>query len=940
MLCCVVLHNACHGSATHLTHSIHTTQSLTQQRERAMQEKERMEGMKQRLLGRDPLGIRGSAIDSNREARAFDLREVDTSREDLIQRAINEIEEEIEEELALVAEAGVDQVNWLETQRQALLAIAETKKSEGASILPTDPQFDPLLFLTLVHRNATYQELQDSTSRLSRKTDNQVERLQNLVRENFDLFIKCSEGIDIFADGQNDSNSNEGMQKLQRRFRGLDDIAESCSDQAKKSFKPLLDNTNQVRKVQSALSLLQRVAPLLQVPSLMRQHIENADFSSAVKAYRKVLVIDRDHCDVDLLKYVRTKASESAQEARSDLELILADETSSASSLLDAIRDLSELISLLDGEDADGEGNKPKSGDGKTPRAGSTKPGTFSIDRHVICVRDYPPAMACLLLQISHFRSLVEKYISTTEATVDRFFRGEGADGSSNAGNGNNSDGHSSEHSSSQRSRDKRWKIDALDARVDGTCKAVQLAKNWLPRLLQIGLATHEAEKRRIARKSRSGGNPGSESEEVATRSAFELFKTMVAPALMRLHEHAAFCALGCSNQGSTYKIGATFGRSSAERLKTILQSPLPPTQTAKCALELAVLVEAIQEANDAMISIRPMSDKKVELKKKNYQSPLEKCFSLVSDAVVMIERRVCIYTFDACSRKLSANASGNGTFDGASLLACVQKLSDDLTRPDECATEVEKGCVLVVTKCCEGLTNYVKDRSDAARLRVVAECADALNTTIGEVVREVSYLTNDQSETLETSLSSVVSTLEGEMFDVYLESVKRNVEACARLGLIDSTERESIARKKVDDVTPFPPYLAASFLSIVRCRAQVERALREATVRNAEGNGATYLFLALQTASDGIVENICLELKAKLTRIRPTKADAFASHLQFLINTLKKYLTDETLTLASDTRRMLLSKAGAKRHGPEGLENLENLERLGRVYVMCLNEM
>lgn len=899
-----------------------------------------MEGQKQRLLGRDPLGIRGSAIDSNRQSRAFDLREIEANREDLIQQALTDIEQEIEEELALVADAGVDQVNWLETQRQSLLAIAETKKSAGASILPTDPKFDPLLFLTLVHRNATYKELMDSTSRLSRKTDNQVERLQNLVRDNFDLFIKCSEGIDIFADGPTDSNAgNEGMQKLQRRFRALDDIAESCSDQAKKSFKPLLDNTNQVRKVQSALSLLQRVAPLLQVPSLMRQHIENADFASVVKAYRKVLVIDKDHCDVDLLQYVRTKASESAKEARSDLELILADETSSASSLLDAIRDLSELISLLDGDDADGDTNKPTNGDGNTPRAGSTKPGTFSIDRHVICVRDYTPAMACLLLQISHFRSLVEKNISSTEATVDRFFRGEGADGSSNSGSGNNSDGLSSEYSSSQRSRDKRWKIDVLDARVDATCKAVQLAKNWLPRLLQIGLATHEAEKRRIARKSRSGGNPGSESDkEATTRSAFELFKAMVGPALMRLHEHAAFCALGCSNQGSAYKIGATFGRNSAERLKTILQSPLPPTQTAKCALELAVLAEAIQEANDAMISLKPMSDEKTE-SKKNYKSPLEKCFAVASDTVVMIERRVCIYSFDACSRKLSTNASGNGTFDGASLLACVQKLADDLTRPDECATEVEKGCVLVVTKCCEGLTSYVKDRSDAARLRVVAECADALNTTIGDVVREVSYLTNDQSETLEKSLSSVVSTLEGEMFDVYLESVKRNVENCAKLGLIDSTEAESTAKKRADEVTPFPPYLAASLLAIVRCRAQVERALREATVRTAEGNGPTYLFLALQTASDGIVENICLELKAKLTRIRPTKADAFASHLQFLINTLKKYLSDETLTLASDTRRMLLSKAGAKRHGPEGLSGLENLERLGRVYVMCLNE-
>ena len=920
------------GHDTNPSPSIHNTL----QRERAIKEKKRLEGQKKRLLGRDPLGIKGATIDSNREARPFDLREVDANREDLIQRALIEIEEEIEEELAVVEEAGVDQVNWLEAQRQALLAIAETNKSKGSSILPTDPQFDPFLFLTLVHRGATYQELQDSTSRLSRKTDNQVERLQNLVRENFDLFIKCSEGIDIFADGQDNKNSsNEGMQKLQKRFRALDNIADSCSHQAKKSFKPLLDNTNQVRKVQSALSVLQRVAPLLQVPSLMKQHIENADFSSVVKAYRKVLVIDKDHCDVDLLRYVRTKASESAQEARSDLELILADETSSASSLLDAIRDLSELISLLDEEESDDETNKPKSADRKTPRAGSTRPGTFSIDRHVICVRDYPPAMACLLLQISHFRSLVEKYISSTETTIDRIFRGEGADGSSNPGSGNNSDGHSSEHSSSQRSRDKRWKLDVLDARVDATTKAVNLAKNWLPRLIQIGLAAEEAEKRRIARKSRSAGNAGNESgKELTNGSAFELFKTVVGPALMRLHEHAAFCALGCSNQGSTYKIGATFGRSAAERLRAIIQSPLPPVQTSKCALELAVLTEAIQEANDAIIPIRPKS----ESKKKTYQSPLERCFVVMSDVVVMIEKRVCIYSFDACSRKLSANASGSGTFDGSSLLACVQKLSDDLTRPEECANEVEKGCVLVVTKCCEGLTSYVKDRSDAARLRVVAECSDVLNTIIGDVVREVSYLTNDQSETLETSLSSVVSTLEGEMFDVYLESVKRNVESCARLGLIDSTEEES-AKTKAGEVTSFPPYLAASFLSIVRCRAQVERALREATVRNAEGNGSTYLFLALQTASDGIVENICLELKAKLTRVRPTKADSYASHIQFMINTLKKFLSEDTLALATDTRRMLLSKAGAKRHGPEGLSGLENLERLGRVYVMCLNE-
>ena len=101
------------------------------------------------------------------------------------------------------------------------------------------------------------------------------------------LFIRCSEGIDIFANhgstdtsGKANSDYSSNKDQLSDRFQKLDAIAESCSEQARRSFKPLLDNTNEVRKVQSALSVLQRVAPLLQVPSLMRQYIEKASFSS------------------------------------------------------------------------------------------------------------------------------------------------------------------------------------------------------------------------------------------------------------------------------------------------------------------------------------------------------------------------------------------------------------------------------------------------------------------------------------------------------------------------------------------------------------------------------------------------------------------------------------------------------------------------------------
>mgnify|MGYP000641300515 CR=1 FL=1 len=429
----------------------------------------------------------------------------------------------------------------------------------------------------------------------------------------------------------------------------------------------------------------------------------------------------------------------------------------------------------------------------------------------------------------------MDKSIANTEANVERIFRGEGPDNASSqsGGSGSGSGGRrdssieatpsTEENSSAQRSsRDKRWKFEVIEARVDATYRSVALAKNWLPRLLQIGLATQEAERRRMARQRRKQVLPLStdsmeegdakDALDAKMMSAYDVFKSIVSPALLRLEEHVAYCSLGCANQGSKYKISATFGRGSAERLRAILKSPLPPTQTAKCALDLAELSAAIEDA------IASLGDD-VEGTKVIYRSPFEKSAKLTNEAVVMIEQRVCIYSFDACSRKCSISASGSGVFDGDALLQCVQKLSDDLTRSDECSKEIEKGCLLVTQKCCEGLTNYARDRSDAARLRVVAECADALNTTIVDVVREVSYLTNGQSDSLEANLSSVISALERQMFEIFLESVKRNVLACAKLGLI---EKPSDDDQRTNESAPFPPYLAASFLNIVRCRAQV----------------------------------------------------------------------------------------------------------------------
>lgn len=115
-----------------------------------------------------------------------------------------------------------------------------------ASILPIDPDFDPLLFLSLVHGDANYFQLQDALSRLNTTADNQVIRLQNIVRKNFALFVRCADGFDAFA-YDDDNDSTPGTRALApEQLDKLDNLADSCSSQAKKSFKPLLDNTNEV----------------------------------------------------------------------------------------------------------------------------------------------------------------------------------------------------------------------------------------------------------------------------------------------------------------------------------------------------------------------------------------------------------------------------------------------------------------------------------------------------------------------------------------------------------------------------------------------------------------------------------------------------------------------------------------------------------------------
>ena len=248
----------------------------------------------------------------------------------------------------------------------------------------------------------------------------------------------------------------------------------------------------------------------------------------------------------------------------------------------------------------------------------------------------------------------------------------------------------------------------------------------------------------------------------------------------------------------------------------------------------------------------------------------------------------------------------------------------------------MEKGCELVIRKCCDGLASYVRDRLDAARLSAVAECADVLLNRMTDVVREVGGLTNN-ADTVEEVMMEDIMGLEGAMFDDFLASLRANVQSCCRMGWLD-IKAESSKGSNGRPSTGFPPYLSASLLAIVRCRAQVEQALGN-KIRRSEG--VAYQHIAMATVAEAVAEGICAEIQQRKNSLKVRQADRLANELEFLRNTLKAYLKRETVSQVEQTRRMLINKAGQSSGGagPDGLATLEELERLGRVYVLCLSE-